>query len=700
MTDPSSSDERNFSDTPSGWASRWRMELSASEEWLKKAHREADVSTKRFLDKREAGNEKDVRMNVYTANVQTLEAMLYGKTPKVDVSRKFSDFNDAGARIGGEMLERQLNTDIDRGTDTYAATVWSAVQDHLRGGLGVGRLRYRVEFLATEAQPEQTGPSGEVLAPEVEAGEMKDSETEDVETAYVHWRDYRYSPCRTWAECRWVAFREFLSREQCIETFGEKIGSSMNVQKGSKGGDPTPGETDARKSDPWARAEVWEIWDKEHKGVWFYTKGKRVVIVPAGVDAEKNGMVPDPLELEGFFPMPRPLIANTTTDACLPRSDYALVQDGYNELDRINTRISKLTAAMRLAGVYDKAAGESIGRLINDAMEAELIAVDGWAKFIEKGGVKGSIDWLPLDAIAAAIDKLRELKREKKQEVDEISGMGDIIRGEGEANTTATQDAIVAKFGSVRMQKRQDEIARFASDLQRIRAEIICKKFDDTTIIQRSNMQRVVQNPMDLQAGLQCLRDKFREYRIEVKPESISLTDYAAEKSKRTEVLTALATWFQGMIPAIQAIGAAGPGAVQAFMQFAFRSAQWLVAGMRGAGEIEAAFDEFMTSAQKIAAQAAAQPPAQPASDPKLQAAQVKAGAEQLKARMGVVQSVVDLHAHTAKAQVDIAKAGQEMQHAHMKHAMSMQSMEQQARTEALQGMNAATAGPGAGDIG
>jgi hypothetical protein len=675
--------ERQFDDTPSGWASRWRMELDAAKRYREKFDREGQETIKRFLDKRENHDKEGVRVNVYTANVQTQEAMLYGKTPKVDVSRRFSDFTDDGARVAAEMLDRLLNTDVGRDSDPYASAVEYALSDFLRPGLGVARVRYEVEFEPTEGQPAQLDEEGNELAPEVPEGEAKAEGTERVVTEYWHWRDFRWSPCRTWHDMRWEAFLSRLSREECVAKFGEGVGGRIPMAKGGRdvGGEPSTGETDAAKSDPWARAELWEIWDKEHECVWFWARGMRKVIAPQGVEVNDNGSVPDPLELEGFWPNPRPMMANLTTDAMLPRSDYALVQDLYREVDDLSTRISRLTRAMRLVGVYDKT-NAGVQRLVREATEGEMIAVDNWAKFVDKGGIKGAVDWLPLEMIAAALDKLRDMRRETKQIADEISGYSDIVRGEQQSGQTATTSAIEAKFASVRLQRRQDEIARFASDLKKLEAEIVCKHFEDQTILERSNVMRTP-NAQLAQQGLAVLRDNLMQYRIEVKPESIALTDWGIKKQERTEIITTLGGYFQSTIPFIQMAAGAGPGAAQAATKFVFTTAQWLMSGIRGGSDLEEVFSQFMTQVQQIAQKAASQPPQPPAPDPNLEAAKVKAQAEVGKAQAGMQQTQLDARAHVAKTAMDL-KASQ------AEHMMDMQRLEAEQRKGALQQVVAA----------
>jgi hypothetical protein len=65
----------------------------------------------------------------------------------------------------------------------------------------------------------------------------------------------------------------------------------------------------------------------------------------------------------------------------------------------------------------------------------------------------------------------------------------------------------------VRVQRRQDEFARFASGLQRDQGEIICNLFDPETIVERSNIGQTPDAEHALEA-VELLKSDFAQYRI------------------------------------------------------------------------------------------------------------------------------------------------------------------------------------------
>lgn len=587
-----------FADTPRGWAERWQVELAAARESVAKWHKQGDEVVKRYLDERKAEQNEQTRWNLFTANVDTQQALLYGQTPKVDVTRRFGDARDDVARVAGETLQRLLNCDIESEDDTYAEALQHALEDRLLPGMGVVRIRYDVKMEDVAAVAEERDPTtGMVLVEAVEAAERKVPGTERVETDYVYWKHFLWSPARVWRDVRWVAFRADMSREQLVARFGKELGSQVPLD----GGLVSKEERAKGCPDPWARAEVWEVWDKASRRVFWYVDGFSSVL----------DMKDDPLGLPGFFPCPRPLAGRTTTREFIPRPDFVMAQDLYNEIDEISTRVGLLTKAIRAAGVYDRN-NAGVQRLLSEASHNELIPVDNWAMFAEKGGVRGAVDWLPLDQIVNAVTALDARREVAKSALYEVTGMSDLMRGQQVANGTPGEAQVKARFASIRMQRMQDEFARFASEVQRLKAHVISTQFDDATILARSNMEMTPDEPIVSQA-LAFIRDKFAQYRVEVKPESVSLADFAAMQEERSGLLAAVTAFVTAAAPLAQQM----PGS----MPFLLQMLQWFVSGQRGASEIEGVLDGAIAAAQQ-AQQAAAQQPPQP--DPKLLTTQAK----------------------------------------------------------------------------
>jgi hypothetical protein len=225
-----------------------------------------------------------------------------------------------------------------------------------------------------------------------------------------------------------------------------------------------------------------------------------------------------------------------------------------------------------------------------------------------------------------------------------MTGMADIMRGQAsEPGATATEQRIKARFGSVRMRRREQEFAAFASELQRLRAEVMAKHFDEQTLIERSNLGRTPDAQLAPQA-VALIKSDLAKYRIEVKPESLSMTDFDAVKAERTEVIGAMSEFMVAAAP----LAAQSP----AMQPYLLQMLQWMVSGLRGAGEIEGVLDQAIGAAEQAAQRAAANPQqAQP--DPKVMAQQMKSQADLAKidkeVQADAVRGQIDAQTEDAK---------------------------------------------------
>lgn len=594
--EPRIESKERFGDTPQGIAKRWDVELTASDKALEKWWGEGDEAVDEFLGEGQGG---DARLNLYYSDVITRGAQLYGSIPKVRARRRFADANDDVARVSAEALERLLNTDIEREDDGYREALASAVGDWLMPGLGQVRLRYVARFETVPEVPAITRPdpvTGEPveLAPAVPETQRKTFE--DVETDHVHWKDLRWSPCRTWAEVRWGAIRVPMTREQFIERFGEEKAKFIQLADRRTEG---KGKDDDQAKDVWARAEVWEIWSREDRKVYWHVKGCVEIL-----DVQD-----DPLGLPGFFPFPKPLAANLTSKRYVPRPTYALAKPQYREAHELTLRIRNLARAIKVAGLYDKSFPE-LERLLTEACENKLLPAASLAALAEKGGVANAIAFLPIAQFVEALVQLVQERNLVIAQLHQITGQSDIMRGQAEGKATATEQRIKARFGSTRIQMEQNELARFASDAQRIRAAIIAQHFDPETIVQRANLEASADADLAAKA-VELLKSEFAMYRVEVDAESLAMTDYDAVKNERVEFLQAMTTYLGEVAKIAPVAGAALP--------YLLELGKHALAGFRGAAQLEGVFDKMIEAAKQ---------PRPPQPDPRAEAAQVQARAK------------------------------------------------------------------------
>ncbi|MCK5318375.1 MAG: hypothetical protein KAJ55_10685 [Anaerolineales bacterium] len=626
------SDGRPEEKSPTGWYKYWQTEMDAAEKRLRKFTRQGNLVNDRYLDERRTRNDDDSsyatsKLNLFYTNVSTLQSMLYGSTPQIDVAREHHDPDDDVARVASVMFQRILQADIAASGEDFPTALKAALQDRLLPGLGVCRVRYTFDTtMETVMNPDTLKPT-----------QVLKVTNENAPVDYVHWQDFRWGWCRTWAEMPWMAFRSFLTKEEAKARFGAKKAKSLEYKSQLPTGTENKDETyDTDQKNNVRKAEIWEIWSKRDKKVFWWSHGPDIIL-----DATD-----DPLQLDGFWPTPRPLTANVTTSLYTPRADYVLAQDLYTEIDELQARIATITRAVKVVGVYDQSASLSVGRMLKEGSENDLIPVENWAMFAEKGGLQGQIDWFPVQEVVATLQTLIGIRDQTIELLYQVTGMSDILRG---ANTDQyTSDGtqqLKAKFGSIRVQALQDEFARFAGDLEALKAEVISKHFQKGSIAHQASAQFLPQADQDkIQPALELMKSPDVKWRIDIRPESIAMVDYAQLKSERTEFLTAMATYIQSAQAAVQAV----PGSLPILLEML----KWGMAGFKGSNYLEGTMDQAIDMAKKA--------PQDQSKDGQRDAAQNQAELDKIQAKL------------QADLQVIAAKGQQEMQKLQADHQANM----------------------------
>jgi len=522
---------------------------------------------------------ESAKFNILWSNIQTLKPAVYSKLPKADISRRFGD-NDPVGRVAGQLLERAIDFEIEHYAD-YRSTMTYCVEDRFLGGRGTAWVRYE-----PHTAPIGIADDGVSITSNIEQGErapppMERIEYECAPVDYVHWRDFGHSQARTWEEVtcvwRWV----YMTREALVERFGEETARRIPLDQGPE---PLNAYNESKRS--YNRAKICELWDKESEKVYWFSKG-----LPQFIDVRD-----DPLGLEGFFPCAKPLYSTTTSDTLVPVPDFVLYQDQAMELDILSDRIDGLVKALRVRGVYD-ASQPALQRLLTEGDNNALIPVDKWMAFSEKGGLKGSIDLLPLDTLANALLQCYRAREDIKSQIYEITGISDIIRGASFASETATAQQIKGQYANLRLRSMQEDVALFASELIRLKAQVMCLHYQPETILAYAAAQQMT--PADQQLipqALELLRDKpLRNFRVDIAADSLVQIDEAQMKQDRLQFLQA----FGGFLAQALPVGQASPEMVPMMMELMRFGMQ----AFKAARPIEGQIDQTLQQLAQAASQ-------------------------------------------------------------------------------------------------
>lgn len=607
--------EKSPADEARRWLNELRLAKKEDEKWCKRGKK----IVRRYRDERQGWSDNTKRFNILWSNVQTTLPALYGKTPRAQVERRWKDQDPVG-RTASTILERVLQFEIDHYGD-FDSTARAAVTDRLLPGRGTAWVRLEVE--------ETTSADGQV------------TQQARTPTDYVFWEDFRCSPARSWEEVVWVARRVYMTRDEGVGRFGEDF-KQVPLSHEPIGLDEMKNQGVAQQElDDLKKAPVWEIWCKTERSVYWVAEGYGTLL------DEK----PDPYGLDGFWPCPKPLYSTQTTDTLVPVPDFALYQDQAEELDKLTNRIHMLTAAVKVVGVYDSSQ-TGVKRLLDEGVDNTMIPVDTWAAFGEKGGLKGTTDFLPLDMVIAALQQCYVAREQVKQVIYEVTGLSDIIRGASVASETATAQQIKSQYASLRLKRMQIDVAEFVSDMLRIKGQLISDFYQPQALIEMSG----IMGTMDAQyaeAAVQMLKtEPARSYRIEVASDSLVEMDEQAEKTSRMEFLTAAGQFMERSLPVAQQAPEMAP-LIGEMLLFGVRA-------FKGGRPMEAAFDEALTKLKQPR-----DPKPQPPSPEEVKA-QADMQLEQMRqqAKAGEIQAAQQLE-------------GAKLQQAQSLEAMKLQSTQQ-----------------------
>ena len=481
------------------------------------------------------------------SNIQTMQSAIYAKPPHAVVSRRFRD-QDPVARTATEILERAVNFTFDAADFD---TEFKMVRDSfLLYAMGVARIYYEPEYETEDDSAEDiedasdiskrpgmaTGnaeygssapgglgnalggaragtsgdigdggvsvrglgsatPSGGVGSGYEDQGESggeqgredtgRKLKFENVRIRFVQRTDFRHQAARVWSEVSWVAFRAFLTRDEVTKRFGKEIGKGIALDADSVGDDDESGREGQSGSDTRiSKAAVWEIWDKaENRVLW---------ISPGWPDVLESG---DPyLKVDGFYPCPRPAYGTLTPDSLVPVPDFVFYQDQAAEIDQLTARIGGLNDALKFVGFYPAGPqGEGspeIEKAMQPGFENKMIAVQDWSTFLQGGqGKQAPIVWLPVEQVVTIVQACIELRKQVIEDVYQIIGISDIMRGATDPQETEGAQQLKAQYGGTRVKDRQAEISRFCRDIARLVGQVIAQYCSPQTVMEMTNMK-------------------------------------------------------------------------------------------------------------------------------------------------------------------------------------------------------------------
>jgi hypothetical protein len=626
----------------------WYNCIAQYERTFKEWEGRADKIVKRYRDESRSRNNPNAKFNILWSNVQTITPAVFARLPRPDVSRRFRD-NDPIGRVASMMLERALEYEIEHYGD-YASAMKQAVQDRLLGGRGTAWVRYEPHIVGQAGGEAESAPDDgfqvteDTDEAETEGGIYReDQERIEYECApvdYVYWRDFGLTVARTWEEVTAVWRKVYMERPALVERFGEELGGRIPLDTKPE----TSKSFNEKMGEGSREALIYEIWDKTTGQVIWMSKSMGKIL-----DTRD-----DPLQLENFWPCPKPMFSTLTTDSLIPVPDFVLYQDQARQLDTLADRIDGFIQALKVRGVYD-AAEPSLARLFTEGENNALLPVKNYGAFSEKGGMAGAINLVDIRPIAEGLQMAYTAMEQVKGQIYEIMGIADIQRGQTDPNETLGAQIIKSNNASGRLKTMQHAVVDFATSLLQIKAQIICQHFTEDTIIKISGaMQLSPQDQALIPQALALLKDEpAKNFRIEVTSDSMIYQDEQQEKQDRVEFLTAVSQFMQTALPVAQG----APELTPLLMEMLKFGVTAFKAGKGMEGLIDETADKFRNQAKAMEGQP--KPPS-----PEEQKMQMTMQIEQAKmqARQGELQAQAQLEQQKMQMQMELEKAKQEYQ--------------------------------------
>lgn len=574
---------------------------------------ECDRIDKLYGDLKDLGKGGDAEFQIFWANMEVIKPSIYARPPIPVVTPRFRDRRPA-PRKAAEILERALISDFE--------------QDDIDGTLRMVR-----DDLAIGAR----GSAWARLA--------MDDDQPRVVVDHVDRRDFLHQPARKWREVGWVAKRSYMTREEAVERFGD-LALKAEYEQRSLGDEKEEGYLGDKT------APIWEMWHKKERMVIWVSEGVETVL----------DIQPPHLDIEGFFPCPRPAYGTLQRRTLIPIPDMLYYGDQIDEVNRTTARIAALTEAVKVRGFYakgDAAVSEAIEFALERMDDRQLlVGIPSLAQFSSGSGGR-LVEWWPIDIVVAALNQLIETRRQLIEDIYQITGISDIMRGETEASETATAQNIKAQYGSVRIRNHQEEMVRFCRDVTRLKAEIMAEYFDGQTLLEMSQVDdappaqqlqqqaaqlmqqrqqlaavaqqdpraqqamsqideqlRELQKTVPIDAVMQLLQSqRLRPFVLDIETDSTVQPNEDAEKQRRAEAVAAFGQFVQQALSVVQNY--------PTFAPLALAWGRFLIDSFRAARSLSDEMDEFEEQVKEHV-ERLKQQQQQPGPDEQLTAAQVE----------------------------------------------------------------------------
>jgi hypothetical protein len=543
----------------------WLREIATAKDRDKTFH----ATGQKVLDIYSSEDPAKVPFNILYSNTETLFPAIYSAVPRPSVRQRFKEDQDpstqAAAHAATRLLEYLLDTGVD-GYETFDEGMKNATLDALLPGRGVTLIKYDADINEDD--------DGEVY--------NKSSELVCIDSRV--WNRVYFGYSNKWSKVPWVAFEEHIDEDEAKRLFKDKASKLTFLANDDVSEDDKEKRQDKEKQGGEKTACIYQIWDRDDKKVRYVSNQYKEDFLL---------VEDDPLQLTGFFPIPKPILFTQQSQSLDSIAPYVYYENQAKEINNLTRRINRLSSSIKAKGIYDGELGSDIENLLKGD-DNTFTPADKSASLAAEKGFQNAIWFMPIAEMMQVLQNLYATREQCKQVIYEITGISDIIRGSTVASETATAQGIKSQWGTMRLKRMQGEVQRYARDMLRIMLEIAATKFSEKTwaemtglnfatteqlqqaqmILQSYQMQAQqipqmpgqppqippqVQQAQQLMQGIQWPKvlemlknDRMRSYKIDIETNSTVLPEAVEDQKQIADVMTALGQYLQGVTPLIQ----------------------------------------------------------------------------------------------------------------------------------------------------
>lgn len=660
------------------WMSAIQLATKTERDWRE----DAKTAINQFRSDKQSG--RAAKFNILYANIQTTCPAIYNSVPSADVRARFGEAMPveppppAMGHNGGPAMQpdpaavaatsaaqadaERKNKDranvsqtIERAISVqsdlydYDDALKAAVKDRELLGRAVTRLRLNL-VNAADKTDQETGNTipGAVVS-------------KHITWEPVIWDDFRLGPAKRWADTPWIAFHWVFTRDE-LEGLNPQLAWKVNLDATVEG----QPDKDASTPDTFKRANVWEIWDRTKRKIYW---------IAESYDQGPLKIEDDPYRLLGFFPIPRPRLAIETTDTQVPICPFMVWQAQQEEMNSLTRRIGALIKVIRWRGIYD-GAFENAVKAMKGLDEGEMAPAPEAARALVQGDIEKAFWLMPIEQAVAVLKQLYESREMCKQVIYELTGVADILRGSTKANETLGAQELKAQWGSLRLQSAQQDIQLHARDLMRMTADLMAEHFSPEEL---EAMTGIALTPEQVKL---LKTDISREFNIDIETDGTIKADLGKQQENVGGFVQGMASFFEAVALPVQS-GFMLPSEAAGLLRTFARNFK-----------LGRQADHILDEMQKRLDAKAKEPPAPPPPDPKLQVEQIKAQTAQTQAEAEIartqMQGQIDQQTMTQEAQLKQAEFEMRMQEMQAeqqrereRHAMEMQKLQADAAVTA-----------------